>query len=167
LRRSVVASLKEFLKEQAENLRIQEPERAKKRDEWVAAVSRLCSQIRGWLSQADPDGEILEIKDRHYEIREEGIGTYTVSGISISLGPRHVDVVPVARNVVGPLSTTGVIYVPRAYGRVDLSNGLEKFMLFRVEKQPEDRWTLVGQDRPQMERLDQSTFEAAFQSLLE
>jgi hypothetical protein len=161
-----VTSLKEFLKEQAENLRTQEPERAKKRDEWVAAVDRLCNQIKEWLDQADAE-KILTVQGRSHEIREEGIGSYTVSGISISLGPRHVDVVPVARNVVGPLSTTGVIYVPRAYGRVDLSNGLEKFMLFRVEREPEDRWSIVGQDRPQMDRLDQSTFEAAFQSLLE
>ena len=95
----------------------QEPERAKKRDEWVAAVNRLCNQIKEWLAKADPD-KILTVQGRSYEIREEGIGSYTVSGISISLGPRHVDVVPVARNVVGPLSTTGVIYVPRAYGRV-------------------------------------------------
>ena len=161
-----MASLKEFLKEQAENLRTQEPERAKKRDEWVAAVDRLCNQIKEWLAQADAE-KVLTVQGRSYERREEGIGSYTVSGISISLGPRHVDVVPVARKVVGPLSTTGVIYVPRAYGRVDLSNGLEKFMLFRVEREPEDRWSIVGQDRPQMERLDQSTFEAAFQSLLE
>jgi hypothetical protein len=161
-----VASLKEFLKEQAENLRTQEPERAKKRDEWVAAVDRLCNRIKEWLDQADPE-KVLTVQDRPYEIREEGIGTYKVSGISISLGPRHVDVEPVARNVMGPLSTTGVIYVSRAYGRVDLSNGLEKFMVFRVEKEPEDRWSIIGQDRPLMELLDQSTFEAALQSLLE
>ena len=161
-----MASLKEFLREKAETLRTQESETAKKRDEWVAAVNRLCNQIKEWLTQADP-GKVLSVEDRPYEIREEGIGTYKVCGISISVGPRHVDVQPVARNVAGPLSGTGVIHVYRAYGRVDLSNGLEKFMLFRVEKEPDDRWSIIGQDRPLMELLDQSTFEAALQSLLE
>jgi hypothetical protein len=63
---------------------------------------------------------------RSYEIREEGIGRYEVSGLVISLGPRMARVVPIARNVLGPLAATGSVHIIKAYGRVDMIDGLEK-----------------------------------------
>ena len=70
-------------------------------------------------------------------------------------------------HVAGPTSLTGVIHVPRAYGRVDMTNGLSKFMLFRVEKEPEDRWNIIEQDSYQMRPFDRASFEETLQSLLE
>ena len=55
----------------------------------------------------------------------------------------------------------------RAYGRVDLTNGLTKYMIFRVATDPEDRWNIIEQDGLQLRTLDQSSFEDAFKSLLE
>ena len=69
--------------------------------------------------------------------------------------------------MAGPLSSTGAIHVSRAFGRVDLTDGLQKFMIFRVEKDPEDRWSIIEQDRFQMRALDPSAFEEAFKALLE
>ena len=74
---------------------------------------------------------------------------------------------PIARNVAGPLSATGVIHVSRAYGRVDLTDGLQKFMIFRAQKVPEDRWSIIEQDGFRMQAFDQFTFEEAFKALLE
>ena len=73
---------------------------------------------------------------------------------------------PIARYVAGPLSATGVISVNRAYGRVDLTDGLKKFMVFRVDRDPEDRWNIVEQDGFRIQPFDQSTLEEAFKSLL-
>ncbi len=162
-----MGSLKDFIAEQAAKLRTEAPQAAQKRDEWVAAVDRLNQQIREWLTQADPDHKVLEVSERPYHLREEGIGAYEVRGLSISLGPREIRVEPVARNVAGPVSATGVIHVIRAYGRVDLTDGLKKFMIFRVETDPEDRWSIIEQDGYRMRSFDQSAFEEAFKSLLE
>ena len=40
-------------------------------------------------------------------------------------------------------------------------------MLYRLETEPEDRWGIVEEDSYSLKPLDQSTFEAALQSLLE
>jgi hypothetical protein len=161
-----VGSLKEFIAEQAEKLRAELPRAAGKRDEWVAAVDRLNELIKGWLEQADPE-RVLEVQVRPYQLREEGIGSYEVRGLSIGLGPREVRVEPIARHVAGPLSSTGVISVHRAYGRVDLTDGLKTFMIFRVEKDPQDRWNIIEQDGFRMQPFEQSAFEEAFKSLME
>jgi hypothetical protein len=69
--------------------------------------------------------------------------------------------------VAGPVSATGVIHISRAYGRVDLTDGLEKFMIFRVKKDPENRWTIIKQDGFQIQEFDQQAFEQALKALLE
>jgi hypothetical protein len=165
-RRTIVGSLKEFLARQAETLPTQASAAAKKRDEWAAAVDRLTVQMRDWLQQADA-AHVLSIEDLPFSIREEGIGAYEVHGLAIRLGPREVRVEPVARFVAGPLSMTGRAFIPRAFGRVDLTDGLRKFILFRVEKEPTDRWNIVTPDGYEIRPFDQSSFEAALQSLLE
>ena len=120
-----------------------------------------------WLTYADPDHAILEVRETPYQLREEGIGSYEARGLIISLGRRELRVEPIARNVAGPLSSTGVIHVSRAYGRVDLTDGLQKYMIFRVEKVPEDRWSIIEQDGFRMRAFDQVAFEEAFKALLE
>jgi hypothetical protein len=162
-----VESLKDFIASRAQKLRNEEPRTVQKRDEWISAVDRLNQQIRSWLSQADPDHEVLEVRELPCQLREEGIGSYDVRGLLISLGRREIRVEPIARHVAGPLSATGVIHVSRAYGRVDLTDGLQKFMIFRVEKDPEDRWSIVEQDGYRVNAFDQVAFEEAFKTLLE
>jgi hypothetical protein len=161
-----MSTLKDFLAEQAEKLKDTQQEAARRRDEWVASVNRLNEHIRGWLRSSDPE-QILEVCEEPHEIREQGIGTYTAPGLVIALGARIVRVVPIARNVVGPLSETGAVHVIRAYGRVDLTDGLSKYLMYRVEKEPEDRWSIIEEDRYRLESLDQRAFEAALQGLLE
>ena len=146
VRRALVESLKDFIASQAEKFRNEESQAADKRSEWVAAVDRLNQRIKDWLTYADPDHAILEVRETPCQLREEGIGSYEARGLLISLGRREIRVEPIARNVAGPLSSTGVIHVSRAYGRVDLTDGLQKFMIFRVERVPEDRWSIIEQD---------------------
>jgi hypothetical protein len=162
-----VESLKDFIASQAQNLRNEESRAAHKRDEWVGAVNRLNERIRIWLTNADPDHVVLGVREFPYHLREEGIGSYEACGLIISLGRREVRVEPIARNVAGPHSATGVIHVSRAYGRVDLTDRLQKFMIFRVEKDPEDRWSIIEQDGFSMQAFDQFAFEKAFKALLE
>jgi hypothetical protein len=162
-----VESLKEFIASQAQKLRNEESQAVDKRNEWVAAVDRLNQQIMAWLTSADPDHAILDVRETPYQLREEGIGSYLARGLIISAGRRELRVKPIARNVAGPLSSTGVIHVSRAYGRVDLTDGLQKFMIFRVQRDPDDRWSIIEQDGFRMQPFDQLAFEQAFKTLLE
>jgi hypothetical protein len=162
-----VESLKDFIASHAEKLRNEESQAADKRSEWVAAVDRLNQQITAWLTSADPDHVILEVRDTPCQRREEGIGTYIARGLIITAGRRELRLEPIARNVAGPLSSTGIIHVSRAYGRVDLTDGLQKYMIFRVEKVPDDRWNIIEQDGFRMRAFDQAAFEEAFKALLE
>lgn len=160
-----MSSLKEFLKEQAAVLQTQTTEAAKKRDEWLAAVNRLTAQIRLWLQEADPN-HVLKIQGQGFPIREVGIGSYVAPGLVIDVGPNQVRVEPVARSVAGPSSSTGAFHVNQAFGRVDMTDGLEKFLMFRLEKEPDDRWCIIKQDGYSMRPVDRESFEDAFQSLL-
>lgn len=161
-----MGTLKEFIAERAEQIQNEELQAAAKCQEWATAVDRLVQQIEQWLAQADPDPKVLRTQRRTYQIREEGLGTYQVTGLSIWVGRREIRVEPIARHVAGPLSSTGVIHVHRSYGRVDLTDGLQKFMMFRVEVEPEDRWNIIEQDSFQLQSLNQQSFEEAFKSLL-
>jgi hypothetical protein len=161
-----VASLKEFLASEAEKLRSEQSEGLTKREEWIAAVDRLLGQIKDWLGQADTK-QILMIDESPLRLREQGIGTFEMPSLTIGLGPREVHVKPVARHALAPLRSSDMTHLPRAYGRVDMTNGLDRYMIFRTEREPEDRWTIVEQNGPLVKPFDQYSFESAFQSLLE
>jgi hypothetical protein len=165
-RRSIVASLKEFLTSEAEKLRSEQSEAVSKREEWVASVERLIAEMKEWLGQADTE-RVLMIDESPIRVGERGLGTYEVPALTIGLGTREVRVKPVARVVSAPLRATAMMQVPRAYGRVDMTNGLDRYLIFRVEKEAADRWTIVEQDGPLVEPFNRKSFESAFQRLLE
>jgi hypothetical protein len=159
-------SLKEYLASEAEKLQSERSEAMKKRDEWIESVGRLLKQIEVWLAEAD-SGRVLTYQRGHLTLREVGIGSYEVPFLLIGLGAREVSIKPVARFVAGPLSATGSIHILRSYGRLDMGNRLNKYMLFRTEKDPEDRWALIEEDGYRTQPFNQDSFESAFQSLLE
>ena len=161
-----MASLKEFLESEAEKLRSEQAEALTKREEWIAAVGRLVAQIKDWLGQADTK-RILMIEEAPLRLSEQGLGTYEIPGLTIGLGPREVRIRPVARYVATPLRSSGVIFVPRVHGRVDMTNGLDKYLIFRVEMEPRDRWSIIEQDSSLLEPFDQDSFASALKGLLE
>jgi hypothetical protein len=161
-----VASLKEFLESEADKLRSEQAAALTKREEWIASVTRLLAQIKDWLAQADTK-RILMLDEAPLRLSEQGLGTYETPGLTIGLGTREVRIKPVARHVLAPLRVTGRMPVPRAYGRVDMTNGLDRYLIFRTAKEPDDHWTIIQEDGPLMEPFDQESFEAALKSLLE
>jgi hypothetical protein len=160
-----VSTLKEFLESEAEKLRSEQSEALSKREEWIAAVDRLLAQVKDWLAQADTQG-ILRIEKVLMRLAEQGLGTYEIPALTIGLGPREVRIKPVARFVAAPLRQVGVIFVPRVYGRVDMTNGLDRYMIFRTQTEPEDRWTIYEENGPLVRTFDQDSFDSTVQSLL-
>ena len=76
-----------------------------------------------------------------------------------------VDVVPVARNVVGGIGGRGGNGF-RSEGRVDMTNGADKYMLYRTVTPSEKKWVIVGEEDASPRDLNKETFEAALQDLL-
>jgi hypothetical protein len=159
-------TLKEFLSARAEIERGKADEKKALQSEWISAVRRLVQQVRDWLSDADQE-QMLQIKEDYQEVREVELGVYAVPRLTIQLQAQEVRLTPVARMVVGPDLSNGIIHVKRAFGRVDLTSGDRKFRLFRTQKEPDDSWMIVEDDAFTMKKLSRESFEEAMQSLLQ
>ena len=132
------------------------------RDEWVEAVNRLLLDIDTWLDEADTEG-ILDRLDAPLERAEVGLGRYTVQGLRISVGDLAVEVVPIARNVVGSPRLGGV--GAKLAGRVDIGDGIKKSIVRRVLSDHEEFWE-VSDERFGATRLDRAKLEEILQDLL-
>lgn len=159
-------TLKEFLAAEAEKLRGEQADAMNKRAEWIASVERLLAQMKGWLEQADAE-RILAIVEAPVRVSEQGLGTYEAPALTVGLGAREVRIKPIARYVSAPLRATALLQMPRAYGRVDMTNGLDCYHIFRVEKDAADRWKIVEQNGPMADSFNRTSFESALKSLLE
>jgi hypothetical protein len=159
-----VKTLKEFLAERAEIERGRADEKRAIQQEWRESLHRLVELIGVWLRDSDPE-HLLEVEERFHELREADVGVYTAPGLAIRLEDREVRLVPIARKVVGPLLSGDTISMARALGRVDLTDGAEKFMIFRTRRDP-DEWMIVEDRGYVAKRFDRPAFEEALQSLL-
>lgn len=162
----IVATLREFLASEAEKLRGEQAEMIVRRDEWLASVGRLFAKIQEWLRDADPGGGLLTLEEGRVAIREVGIGGYEAPVLFVKVGRRQATIRPVARNVAGALASTNATRILKAYGRVDMESPLGRYMLFRTQKEPEDRWIVIEEDGYRSQAFDRDTFESAFQGLL-
>jgi len=162
----MMSTLKEFLTSRAEIERERAGEKMAVQNEWRGAVERLIQQIVAWLRDADTL-RILEIQDDFHQLREVNVGVYILPGLVIRLEVEEVRVVPIARNAVGPMEDIGGNRIGRTFGRVDLKNGGKKYMLFRIEREPIDRWVIVDDESYTVREFNRQTFDEAMQSLLQ
>jgi hypothetical protein len=153
--------LREFLKQKAEEQR--HDGSSERREEWIDAVRRLDDQIIAWLKEADPEGLLLVVRSSTAR-SERGLGTYQVPSLQISLGESLAHVEAVGRNVVGSVSSDGVIG-DRAEGRVDIWGTGGKYILHRAIREGHDVWYALD-DRFRAEPLDQAKLEEILLDLL-
>jgi hypothetical protein len=154
-------TFREFLKRKAEEER--QAERRQRRDEWVAAVGRLIQQVRTWLEESDPE-HFLDIVPQEVEKVEQGLGLYKAPGLKIGVGDAAVRVVPVGRNAVGLVGPQGDDGV-RAEGRVDITDGVRKYILYRTVKDGQEAWYALDEEF-KAAPLDRTRLEAILQDLL-
>jgi hypothetical protein len=154
-------TFREFLEKQSNQQR--QKERRARREEWVAAVGRLITQLRAWLAESDP-GNVLDVVPMEVERAEPDLGAYRIPALKIGLDDTAVQVMPVGRNVVGIVGPHGDIGV-RAEGRVDITDGIRRYILYRTLKEGRDNWYALD-ERFQAEPLDRSRLEAILQDLL-
>jgi hypothetical protein len=154
-------TFREFLHQKAQEER--ESQRRERREEWTAAVDRLMKQLRAWLEQSDPE-KVLELIPLEFDKAEQGLGLYRVPGLRISAGEASAQVVPVGRNVVGLVGPRGDAGV-RADGRVDITDGTRKYILYRTLAEGQEKWYVLD-ERFNPTPLDQGRLEAILLDLL-
>lgn len=130
--------------------------------EWREAVNLLLNTMRGWLDAADPN-HVLEVTGFVQLKVEQGLGEFEIEGLQIRLGSRIVRVIPVGRNVVGRVGLDEGAALP-IEGRVDVTNGYSKIILYRTLANGE-QW-YVAKEGARAEALESSRFESILQELL-
>jgi len=153
-----MTSFQEFLHKKAEEQN--QGSRRERRDEWIAAVQRLVDRIIGWLREADPE-RLLDITPQTIEKSEVGLGSYRISGLRIAVGDLAVRVVPVARNLANP---SGLMAGEILAGRVDITDGIKKYVLRRTLRDNEEFWEVIN-EQYESTPFDQSRLEQILRDL--
>ena len=135
-----MTSFKEWVRQKTEESL--SSERAQLVNDWVSACLWLREQIIGWLTE-EGEGRIA-FRDVAIERSERRLGTYPMGKLLIGVGDETVELVPMGRNVFGSFGLPGGTE-HRGAGRVDLTNGTRKYMLYRTVQDGEDVWYVVDE----------------------
>jgi hypothetical protein len=156
-------TLREFLLQNAPRAE-QEKRRRQWREEWIVAVDHLLAQLRAWLIEAGT-ADLLDLEPLSFEKREQWLGAYSIKGLAIHYGESTVKVVPVGRTVLAHLGPHAEPGHENAEGRVDITNGTSKYILYRNLTHAGEQWLVQG-DRSELRSLDRQQFEAILTDLL-
>ena len=80
----------------------------KQRDEWLANLDRLYSQIESFLSKYTAAGQISP-EYRPINLNEEYIGSYAARQMVLRIGRKEVDLVPIGTLIIGSKGRVDVI----------------------------------------------------------
>jgi hypothetical protein len=176
---------REFLQQQTHRHRAEAELGKAELDEWRAALERLFSRIREWLKESDPDG-VIEIEEGEQRIREPGLGNYRVPRLDLRAFGKWIGIIPKARKTVGTATPPQKSAPQRAEGRVDITDELRRYVLYRFRDNGRDSWLIEGLDvggqdasektwpgeiryipRSEPRPFDQEAFERALMSYLQ
>jgi hypothetical protein len=160
----VTTTFREFLQQQAEKHQAEVQSGKAMVDEWRAAVQRLFAQLRAWLRESDPD-EIIEIKEGQEDVTEPGLGRYQVPRLDLRAFGKWVGIIPKARKTVGTAKPPQKSAPERAAGRVDITDELRRYVLYRFQKDVGDVW-VIDDLNSEAKPLDREAFEKALMSYL-
>jgi hypothetical protein len=132
-------TFKEFLHEQAQKHQAEAPII----DEWRAAIERLFVQIRQWLKESDPEG-FIEIEEKQQDVREPGLGYYRVPRLDLRAFGKWIGIIPKARRTVATAQPPRKSAPERAEGRVDITDELRRYVLYRFREEGRDVWLVDG-----------------------
>ena len=158
-------TFKEFLREQAAKEATQAAKALDVVTEWRGAVERLFHQIRAWLAESDPEGHI-EIQERQQEIKEPSLGRYQVPRLDLHAFGKWIGIIPKSRRAMASARPRHKDAPLPSDGRVDITDELQRYVLYRFREGGRDEWTIEGVDSPQ-QVLDQNAFERALMSYLQ
>jgi hypothetical protein len=172
-------AFREFLQEQAKKYQAEVQAGKATVEEWRGALERLFAQMRAWLQKSDPEG-VIEITEGQQEVTEQGLGRYRVPRLDLHAFGKWIGIIPKARGNVSAAQPPQKSAPGRAIGRVDITDELRRYVLYRVQEgdrevwliddlAPEKAWPGQVQHVPRSEPkpLDQAAFEKALMSYLQ
>ncbi len=101
--------------------------------EWIRALKRLFHEVREWLKPVEAEG--LRVTAAEVSV-DEGAGPYQAPALQIQFQDRRVDLMPIARHIMG------------ASGRVDMIRGTNRRVLARFAP---SEWHVVRRASPDTE----------------
>jgi hypothetical protein len=149
---------KEWLQQKADAS--PEEQRRRKLQDWKDAYDTLIHRIRQWLEE-DGAGQIKFSGENVVSKVEEGLGPYRFQTLKIVVGDDSIEVVPIARNVIAHLGDPSL----RAAGRVDITNGVRNYALYRVVRDGESVWYVVNDSNAEGE-LSKDKLETIMMDLM-
>jgi len=175
-------TFKEFLQQQAKKHQAEVGAGKAIIDEWRTAIQHLFSQIREWLKESDPEG-VVEIVESQEDVREPGLGRYRVPRLDLNVFGKWIGIIPKARRTVGTAKPPQKSAPERAEGRVDITDEMRRYVLYRFREGDKDVWLIDGLEhgyevaeapprvvqyipRSEPRPLDQEAFERALMSYL-
>jgi len=153
-------SLEEKAKKLAElNARSEQFDPIAERNWWIGKLARLRTDVGRWLGPLRQKGQVT-FDSVPLQLSEEKIGTYEVEELVLEFGPEAIVLEPRGTLIAG------------ARGRVDVfrrGSRMEQIMLILSGPTKEEaRWEIwPSRDPRQRKPLDQASFEAALDTLLE
>jgi hypothetical protein len=180
--KAMSTAFSEFLQQQAKKHQAEVIAGKATVEEWRTALEQLFTQIRQWLKESDPSG-VIEVEEGQQEIREPGLGQYRVPRLNLRAFGKWIGVIPKARRTVGIAKPPRKSAPERAEGRVDITDEMRRYVLYRFRQDGRDVWLIDGLEHPYDENawpgqapnvprseprlLDQEAFERALMSYLE
>jgi hypothetical protein len=150
------------LRERLDSLDEHPDETAQKlRDEWIADVRDVLSQMQRWLA---PLGTRATVTTADFPFSEPDVGAYRAPGASIELHgvPASIDVTPAGLQIEGVRLTDGR-FTAGMRGRISLSYGALKIPIVR---RPDRTWWVSTFTHPDLRPLNDTTFSEALVDLL-
>ena len=115
---------------------------------------------QGLAAEADPD-DLLEIVPYEVQRVENRLGIYDAPAMKVRRGTEAVDILPVGRFSLGPVSVKALFNLPLGQhkgdtisGRVDITDGERKHMLFRFDDAGQDEWWTVDEQSLRIDSID-------------
>lgn len=130
--------------------------------EWIVSINQLTGTMLNWIRQSDPEG-LVTVSPLALRRIEQGLGEYEVQGMRIQLGTSEIKVVPIGRHALGAVPVLDSLTMPVA-GRVDITNGIEKMLLFRT-LQGGEKWHVLD-EQYEWSEFNQTRFEAVLQEMM-
>jgi hypothetical protein len=116
----------EKLKEQPKTV---DEHREEQKREWLSALERLFSDVKGWVEPAEREG-VLRTVGSSVEIVEQDLGSYVAPVLEILARGLTISLTPIGGRVAGVVAASGHRLVGLR-GRVDLVCGPIKIPLVR------------------------------------
>lgn len=157
------SSFSELLQQRKESYEAEATKNKEIIDEWTDAIGRLFAQLKSWLTVSDPQG-ILQVDEVQTEVYEPNIGRYHAPRLNIRAFGKWVAVLPKARKTVGTARPPRAGAPVRATGRVDITDEIRRYVLYRFDLNGQDSWCIEGFPSTTLQTLTPELFEEALMS---